>query len=128
MFERYDVARMYVDPRHWETQADAWAAEHGDDVVVVWPTNQINRMFDALVRFLEDTTEGLTTHDNDPTLRLHALAARKVAKPGDKYILGKPAETQKIDLLMADVLAHEAAADQRAEGWQQQDNRVIVFR
>ncbi|MCG7285371.1 phage terminase family protein [Cellulomonas sp. ACRRI] len=128
MFDRYDVARMYVDPRYWETQADAWAAEHGDDVVVMWPTNQVNRMFDALVRFLEDTTERLTTHDDDPTLRLHALAARKVAKPGDKYILGKPAETQKIDLLMADVLAHEAAADQRAEGWQKQDNRVIVFR
>lgn len=128
MFARYDVARIYVDPRHWETQADAWSQEFGDDVVVVWPTNQINRMFDALVRFLEDTTERLTTHDDDPTVRLHALAARKVAKPGDKYILGKPAETQKIDLLMADVLAHEAAADQRAEGWQQQDNRVIVFR
>jgi len=29
---------------------------------------------------------------------------------------------------MADVLAHEAAADQRSEGWQAQDNRVIVFR
>lgn len=117
MFDRYTVARVYVDPRHWETQADAWASEHGDDTVVVWPTNQINRMFDALVRFLEDTTEGLTTHDADPTVRVHALAARKVAKPGDKYILGKPAETQKIDILMADVLAHEAAADQRAEGW-----------
>jgi hypothetical protein len=128
VFERYDVARMYVDPRHWETQADQWASEFGDEVVVVWPTNQIGRMFDALVRFLEDTTEKVTTHDGDPTLRLHALAARKVAKPGDKYILGKPAETQKIDLLMADVLAHEAAADMRAEGWQKQDNRVIVFR
>lgn len=117
MFARYDVARFYVDPRHWETQADAWAAEHGEDVVVVWPTNQVNRMFDALVRFLEDTAERLTTHDDDPTAKVHALAARKVAKPGDKYILGKPAETQKIDILMADVLAHEAAADQRAEGW-----------
>lgn len=117
MFTRYDVARFYVDPRHWETQADAWAAEHGEDVVVVWPTNQVNRMFDALVRFLEDTAERLTTHDDDPTAKVHALAARKVAKPGDKYILGKPAETQKIDILMADVLAHEAAADQRAEGW-----------
>ncbi|MFB9953543.1 hypothetical protein [Cellulomonas denverensis] len=85
-------------------------------------------MFDALVRFLEDTAEGLTTHDDDPTVKVHALAARKVAKPGDKYILDKPAETQKIDLLMADVLAHEAAADQRAEGWQKQDTRVIVFR
>lgn len=128
VFSTYKVARFYVDPRHWETQADAWAAEHGDDTVVEWPTNQIGRMFDALVRFLEDTAGRLTTHDGDPTVKVHALAARKVAKPGDKYILGKPAETQKIDLLMADVLAHEAAADQRAEGWQKQDTRVIVFR
>lgn len=117
VFARYKVARFYVDPRHWETQADEWAAEHGEDTVVVWPTNQVSRMFDALVRFLEDTAERLTTHDGDPIAKTHALAARKVAKPGDKYILGKPAETQKIDVLMADVLAHEAAADQRAEGW-----------
>ena len=128
IFDRYSVARMYVDPRHWETQADAWAAEYGDDVVVTWPTNQIGRMFDALVRFLEDSTDGLTTHSDDSTAKVHALAARKVAKPGDKYILGKPAETQKFDILMADVLAHEAAADQRTEGWDAQDTRVIVFR
>ena len=106
-----------MDPRHWETQADEWALEHGEDVVVQWPTNQIGRMHPALVRFLEDTAEKATTHDGDPTAKVHALAARKVAKAGDRYILGKPAETQKIDILMADVLAHEAAADQRAEGW-----------
>lgn len=129
LFARYKIARMYVDPRHWETQADQWATEHGEDVVVTWPTNQIGRMFDALVRFLEDTAEVVTTHDGDPTMKLHALAARKVAKAGDKYILGKPAETQKIDLVMADVLAHEAAADMRAEGWTEaKDTRVIIFR
>lgn len=129
VFAKYEVARMYVDPRHWETQADQWAAEHGDDVVVTWPTNQIGRMFDALVRYLEDTAEKVTTHDGDPTMKVHALAARKVAKPGDKYVVGKPAETQKIDLLMADVLAHEAAADMRAEGWTEpRDSRVIIFR
>ena len=74
-------------------------------------------MFDALVRFLEDTTEELTTHDGDETAKTHALNARKVAKPGDKYILGKPSEHQKIDILMADILAHEAASDMRALGW-----------
>lgn len=74
-------------------------------------------MFDALVRYVEDTAELATTHDGDQTMKVHALAARKVAKPGDKFILGKPSETQKIDLLMADVLAHEAAADMRADGW-----------
>lgn len=128
LFGRFKVARMYVDPRHWETQADEWESEHGSDVVVQWPTNQISRMFDALSRFLEDTAGLLTTHDGDPTVKLHALAARKLAKPGDKYILGKPAENQKIDLLMADILAHEAAADMRALGWEEIDNRMFVFR
>lgn len=128
LFSRYKVGRMYVDPRHWETQADEWAVEFGDDVVVQWPTNQITRMFDALSRFLEDTAGLLTTHDGDATVKLHALAARKLAKPGDKYILGKPAENQKIDLLMADILAHEAAADMRALGWEETDNRMFVYR
>ena len=117
MFARYKVARLYVDPRHWETQADEWAIEHGEDVVVLWPTNQVSRMHDALVRYLEDSAERLTTHDTDEVVKAHALNARKVAKAGERYILGKPAEHQKIDVLMADVLAHEAAADQRAEGW-----------
>ncbi|WP_062077701.1 hypothetical protein [Demequina globuliformis] len=127
MFDRYKVERLYIDPRHWETQADQWASEFGEDVVVMWPTNRIERMFQALTRYLEDSHEGLTSHDGDPTAKVHALAARKVAKPGDKYILGKPAETQKIDILMADVLAHEAAADIRALG-APTDNKVIVFR
>jgi len=121
---------MYVDPRHWETQADAWAAEHGEDRVIMWPTNKVERMHGALVRFLEDTAEGLTSHDGDETATLHALAARKLAKPGDRFILGKPSENQKIDILMADVLAHEAAADQRAAGWvtEKTPSRVVIFR
>ena len=117
MFTRYRVARMYADPRHFETQIDAWASEHGEDTVVQWPTNSITRMFPALVRYREDMAEVLSTHDDDPTYRSHALAARKVAKPGDKFILGKPSEHQKIDVLMADVLAYEARADALAAGW-----------
>ena len=130
MFARYKVSRFYVDPRHWETQADAWALEHGTDVVVQWPTNSVSRMYEALTRYLEDSHEGTTTHDNDPTARAHALNARKVAKPGDKYLLGKPSEHQKIDILMADILAHEAAADMRALGWDgtATDRRMFVFR
>ena len=114
---RYKVARLYCDPRHFETQVDAWATEHGEEVVVEWPTNSIQRMFDALLRYREDLAEGLTTHSADEVMKLHAMAARKVAKPGDKFILGKPSENQKIDILMADILAHEAASDARAKGW-----------
>ena len=129
MFARYDVSRFYVDPRHWETQADTWASVFGEDRVIEWPTNQTKRMYEALSRFQEDLHEGLTTHSVDVTAKEHALHARKVAKPGDQFILGKPAEHMKIDILMADVLAHEAAADSRAKEWRadETDNRVFVF-
>lgn len=128
LFTRFDVSRMYVDPRHWETQADAWAQAFGEDRVIQWPTNQIGRMFEALSRFLEDMREGLTTHSLDVTAKEHALHARKVAKPGDKYILGKPAEHMKIDILMADVLSYEAAADSRATTWRNKSSKVVVWR
>lgn len=127
LFSRYEVARMYCDPRHWETQVDEWGEEFGEKVVIEWPTNQITRMFSALTRFQEDTSERLTTHDGDPTAKIHALNARKVAKPGDRYILGKPAEHMKIDVLMSDVLAHEAAADARAAGWAQDETAYAYF-
>ena len=116
LWRRFRVKRLYCDPRHWETQIDQWATRHGEDVVE-WPTNSVSRMHPALLRYREDLVGRLTTHDADPTTKLHALAARKVAKTGERFILGKPSDNQKIDLLMADVLAHEAAADARADGW-----------
>jgi hypothetical protein len=117
LFATFDVSRMYCDPRDWQTEIDEWALEYGEDKVVQWPTNQIGRMFDGLNRYHTDLFEGASDHLRDTVFTTHALNARKVAKPGDKYILGKPSEHQKIDVLMADVLAHEAAADQRADGW-----------
>ena len=128
IFKRYDVARMYCDPRDWRTEIDEWATAYGDKVVVEWPTYKIDRMWQALNRYITDLSEGTTEHTEDKAAEVQAGNAVMLAKPGDKYILGKPAEHQKIDILMADVLAHEAAADQRSEGWEVQDNRVIVFR
>lgn len=132
LFASLKVARMYIDPRHWETQADQWALEHGEDVVVIWPTSSITRMYPALNRYITDLAEATTSHDACTITRTHALNARKVAKPGDKFILGKPSEHQKIDALMADVLAHEAASDARASGWSipkpRKNARMIVIR
>lgn len=119
VFATFEVVRFYVDPRHWETQADDWESRYGEDVVVQWPTNRVKRMHEALVRYQEDLAEGLTKHVPDAEMRRHALHARKVPKPGDQFILGKPEQHMKIDLLMADVLAHEAVSDARAAGWGQ---------
>jgi hypothetical protein len=117
LFANFQVARFYCDPRDWQTEIDDWALAYGEKVVVGWPTNMIGRMFDALDRYRTDLAEVATTHLADTTYQTHALNARMLAKSGDKFILGKPSQHQKIDVLMADVLAHEAAADARAEGW-----------
>ena len=117
LFSHYEVSRMYCDPRDWQTEIDEWSLKYGEKVVIQWPTNQIGRMWESLDRYHADLLEGTTTHSDDTTFKVHALNARKIGKPGDKYILGKPADHLKIDVLMADVLAHEAAADSRAAGW-----------
>ena len=130
LFEHYTIKRFYCDPHPWESQIDEWALRYGEDTVVGWPTNRVGRMYDALVRMLEDTADCSTTHSIDQTAKLHMMAARKVAKPGDKYVLGKPSENQKIDIAMADILAHEAASDMRALGWDGKSlaRKVFVFR
>jgi hypothetical protein len=46
----------------------------------------------------------------------HMKNARKVAKPQDKYLIGKPDAQRKIDLARADTLAHTAASDLHLEG------------
>ena len=129
LFDRFEVERFYVDQDPiWGTQADEWALEFGEQRVILFPTRSISRMYFALDRYRTDLAEGATTHLSCPITEAHALSARKIAKPGDKYILGKPSLHQKIDALMADVLAHEAACDARAAGWSAEPVGPAYFR
>lgn len=113
----YRLKLVYCDPFKWATEVDEWAAEWGEDVFVEWRTNRPRQMHDALDRFTTDLASRAMTHDGCPVTTLHVSNARKIAKSGDAYILGKPAQHQKIDAAVTSVLAHEAAADTRATGW-----------
>lgn len=122
--ERYDFtgARVYCDPgfhdeTSWESEIEAWDAEHGPDLFIPWPTNQIGRMYPAIKRTEADLASGVLKHDGCPITTGHVRNARKIAKGSDKYTLGKPAQHLKIDSAVTTVLAHEAAADARAAGW-----------
>jgi hypothetical protein len=115
--ERYEVTRAYCDPPHFDSEIDDWALRYGDDVFMKWATYRPVQMFAALDRALTDLTTGRSTHDACPWTSQHVANARKLARPGDRYLLGKPNDHQKIDAAMADVLAHEAASDARAAGW-----------
>lgn len=132
VFERYRVGRLYCDPPDWRSEIGDWAARYGEGHVLEWPTYRIVPMHAALERSLTDLTTGRSTHDGCGLTSMCVGNARKLARPGQRYVLGKPAQHQKIDPAMADVLAHEAAADARAAGWgaapEPVDTRVLVTR
>lgn len=126
LFARFEVARMYCDPPRWETDVDSWALDHGD-LVHPWETYRSTPMHGALERFYTDLTAGRIRHDGCPLTALAMANAKKQAKSSDRYLLMKPSQSQKIDPAMATVLAHEAAADARADGWGTTDHRVFAF-
>ena len=128
LFGKHTVSRFYCDPFDWQTEIEEWALAYSDKVVVSWATNKIEQMFKALIRYRNDLTDGAGTHDGQHDFMLCAINARKAAKAGDKFILSKPSDHQKIDVLMADILAHEAACDARATGWKEKSSKVLVFR
>lgn len=126
--ERYDVGRVYYDPPQWQSEGHAWAAKFGDEVFVEWPTYRTVPMFDALDLFVTDLTTGALTHDGCPITAVHVANARRLARPNERYGLGKPSQTQKIDAAITSVLAHKAAVDARAAGWgEKTDSRVFCF-
>lgn len=118
LFKDHTVVRMYCDPPLWQTDIESWALEHGEKTVIMWETARPKQMHESLQRFVTDLTNGAITHDGCPATGIHMANARMEPKPGLRYMLGKPhgAYHQKIDLAMASVLAHEAAADCRASG------------
>ncbi|WP_235870665.1 phage terminase family protein [Rhodococcus xishaensis] len=128
LFSTFAVARMYCDPQDWYSEIGDWSLRHGDEHVLEWPTNRIGSMYDAIRRFEMDLATGRISQDGCPLTATAMANCRKVAKPGQKYILGKPADHQKIDPAMASILAHEAAADARESGWiEDSDTRMFCF-
>jgi hypothetical protein len=107
-FDRYRVALMYADPFLWQSEIDEWSDRFGEKRVISWATNRFKQMAAALERLQTDTSQKSYSHDGDPDLLVHLRNARKVRRPGG-IVIGKPADHQKIDMVMADALAHEAS-------------------
>jgi hypothetical protein len=116
-FARYRVLRLYCDPQYAEGLLDGWSQDFGRRVYA-WPTNRAVPMEAALRRFwvAARTGEGLS-HDGDQLLAQHVGNARTIRSKG-RTVVGKdrPHSPRKIDLLIAAVLAFEAAADARTAG------------
>jgi hypothetical protein len=133
LFERYDVARAYCDPPYWQSEIDALEARYPGRVFR-WETYRPKQMHAALERMKTDVMlESSTfTHDGNPLVQTHVRNAIEVPRaPYPSYLIFKASETQKIDLAMSSVLAHEAASDALAAGYSKPepiDSTVVVFR
>ena len=117
LFERFDVQRMYADPWRWETDIDNLSGEYPGKVFR-WATNRDVQMHAALERIRTDVRnpDSAWCHDGCPTTETHFRNAVELARRGQRYILAKASEKQKIDAAMSSVLAHEAAMDAIAGG------------
>lgn len=121
IFTTWAVERFYCDPFGWSTEIEGWALEYGTEHVFEWDTgrgnSRVTAVHAALERFRIDLSTGALTHDDCPITAVHMANTRKIPKPGERYVIGKPNEAQKIDAAMTSVLCHEAACDARAAGW-----------
>lgn len=135
---RYPVERVYCDPgfndpwdpTSWITEIETWATKYGEKTFIAWQMGGQTRtraVHASLVRFESDLRSGQLTHDGCPVTTAHVGHCRKIAKAGDRFILGKPSQTQKIDAAITSVLCHEAASDARAAGWGQHQTSEYAY-
>lgn len=131
----YELVRIYCDPgfrdeMSWESDIGRWGQLYGEKVFLPWQmagNSRLNAVYSALRRFEADLKTGLITQDGCPITTTHMGNARRIAKSADRYALGKPSETQKIDVAVTSVLAHEAASDVRTAGWPEQVAEYAYF-
>lgn len=125
----FRVIRFYLDPQFWETEIDMMGEKYGVKKYLKWPTNQIGRMYAALERIKTDVTntESEFWHDGCKVTSSHVNNAVMRARPGDKYILGKPTDHQKIDMAMSSALAHEAVMDAIAAGQFESEDEYVYY-
>ncbi|MDA2805714.1 hypothetical protein [Nocardiopsis suaedae] len=118
LMRRFDVVRLYADPPYWESEVDAWVDAYGDRRVIRWQTRRVVQMHAAAERLRTDVLKKDTTwsHDGCPLTADHVANTRTAARPGDRYVLRKASDAQKIDAAVTSVLAHEAAGDVIAAG------------
>jgi len=117
LFDAYRVERFYCDPQGWSSDIGDWALKHGEEHVFEWETNRPKQMHTELLRFHSDLKTKRIRHDGCPLATGAVRNAVKRAMPAQRYILGKPTNHQKIDVLMARILAHTAAEDAKVAGW-----------
>jgi hypothetical protein len=115
-FDRYDVARCYMDPHEWRSDVDD-LAELFPERVLAWPTSRDTAMAAALDRLHAGLRTGEVWHSGDATVLEHFGNAYVRRKGGHRLVRKEhPQSGRKIDAVVGCALALEARADALAAG------------
>lgn len=112
-FDMWDVVEMLCDPPYWAAEIAEWSAAWPERVVE-FPTFSRARMAPACTAFFSAVMDGALSHDGDPRLARHVSNAVVKTSPLGDYITKADKDSPaKIDLAVAAVIAHHAAATTR---------------
>lgn len=126
-FRLYTVRAFYADVALWESYIAEWAEQYGEGLsvkaegknAVAWDMRQsVKRVVLAHERLMRTIFDGKLRYDGDPSLRRHALNARRRTNNAYGISFGKESResARKVDLYAALMLAHEALYDLRTRG------------
>ena len=109
-FETWKVVELLCDPPYWAAEIAEWAA-CWPDRVVEFPTFSRAKMAPACTAFYSAVLEQALSHDGDSRLARHVSNAVVKTSPLGDYITKADKDSPaKIDLAVAAVIAHQAAA------------------
>jgi hypothetical protein len=133
VFARFEVARMYGDPRFWESDLARWSGRWPGRVRE-WPTNEYRRMGPATRVWQHAAASGEWTYDGGADLARHLRNVRKREtriRDADTgavlWVPGKESQKSplKIDAAVASILAWQARIDAQAAGAGRQRERKV---
>lgn len=115
-FRRWRVLRFGVDPSGFHREADEWADEYGDEIVIEVPGGQVKRWAAWSSRFYSAVVAGELAHDGSTILAEHVRNAVLRETANGAYIAKeRRGSRRKIDVAYAAVgalgLAQEFADD-----------------
>lgn len=126
-FQRYTVVGFFADPAKWEEHITAWEAKYGkrlkvkasrDHPIEWWMSGGRAGLIVRATARLENAIElGQMTHDGSHGLTTHALhARRRPSRSGIQIAKEHPDSPNKIDAIVAGILAWECRSEAIAAG------------
>lgn len=125
--ERYDVVELAADPWGWRSEIEGWAARHGEERVIEWPTNVVKRMAPATDRIYQAIVTGRVSHDGDERLAAHMRnCVAETTAQGDLVRKDRKGSPRKIDAAVAAIVAFDRAAFHFTQ--RPRSRKVLTFR